>query len=115
MEKEKEIFQKFLSKQLGDLVDAELIIANEKFDEFHSMHEGYAVIKEELEEAIYEISLACKYNDKVWNEIKENATMYKVLKSIEMIELTAIKAIIELIQVSAMTRKFKNLNKENKI
>lgn len=32
------------------LVDKELTAANERFPQFHSAHEGYAVILEEVEE-----------------------------------------------------------------
>ena len=33
------------------LVDVELAAANERFPQFHSQHEGWAVLKEEAEEA----------------------------------------------------------------
>ena len=32
------------------LVDKELAAANERFPQFHSQHEGYAVIQEEVDE-----------------------------------------------------------------
>ena len=38
------------------LVDVELAAANERFPQFHSQHEGWAVLKEEAEEAEEEVS-----------------------------------------------------------
>lgn len=58
-------------------VVAELDKATKKFPKFNSAHEGYAVIKEELEEA--------------WEEIKENDNE---------------KAKDEMIQVAAMAVRF---------
>ena len=37
-------------REIQDSIENELLSANEKYPHFHSPHEGYAVIKEELEE-----------------------------------------------------------------
>lgn len=63
-----------------DLIEKELHRANSTFPSFHSPHEGYAVIKEEL--------------DELWDEIKS----IKIGKSDAMKE--------EIIQVGAMALKF---------
>jgi len=63
-----------------DLIEKELHRSNSTFPLFHSPHEGYAVIKEEL--------------DELWDEIKS----IKIGKSDAMKE--------EIIQVGAMALKF---------
>lgn len=59
------------------LVRAELISATERFAPFHSAHEGYAVILEEL--------------DEMWDEVKANSTK---------------RAREEVVQVAAMATRF---------
>ena len=39
-----------VENQVRELVKVELAAANEKFPPFHSAHEGWAVLKEEVEE-----------------------------------------------------------------
>ena len=63
------------------LVVAELESANDKFLLFNSAHEGYAVLKEEV--------------DELWDEIKANKKPGSVLRQKE-----------EAIQVAAMAIKF---------
>ena len=67
-------------KKFNELVQDELEKAKEKFPPFHSAHEGYAVIKEEI--------------DELWDEIKS----FKGLKSDIFEE--------EIIQIAAMSLRF---------
>lgn len=72
---------------------------------FNSMHEAYAVILEELEEAEREISTfkgALEWS--VWSNIKDDCyeMAYEGFKDIERL---AIAAAAEMIQVAAMCRK----------
>ena len=68
-------------KKAIKLVVAELNSANEKFPMFNSSHEGYAVIKEEL--------------DELWDEIKNNKY-----------PMSSVNQKKEAIQVGAMAIKF---------
>ena len=47
-----------IENQVRELVAVELSAANERFPQFYSCHEGYAVILEELEEAKAELEVA---------------------------------------------------------
>lgn len=60
--------------EIRDAIEAELVAANEKNPPFASLHEAYAVILEEFEEANDEFMLCHEYLQKAWNCIKENNT-----------------------------------------
>lgn len=85
------------------LVEKELKSANEKFPLFQSDHEGYAVIKEEVEEAKEEVVWVKEKLECIWELIRKNkdATL-----EAEFLKEFAIKGAIELIQVAAMAQKF---------
>lgn len=51
------------------LVDVELAAANERFPQFHSQHEGWAVLKEEAEEAEEEVSKMKLLLECAWGNI----------------------------------------------
>lgn len=68
-------------KEIIELINAELLIANRNNASFHSTHEGYAVIKEEV--------------DELWDEIKKS----KYTQANRMM-------MNEAIQVAAMAIKF---------
>lgn len=92
-----------VKEDIEKLVQKELKAANEKFPLFASNHEGYAVIKEEVEEAkecLYNVTVAIK---EVWNNTKSN---YDIDYNIEALKSEAINGAIELIQVAAMAQKF---------
>jgi hypothetical protein len=88
------------------LVDEELELANGKFPPFHTAHEGYAIIREEWKEHRRE---AVDMNELI--QCLENAVFgdEAVDKYINSLEMTAINAACEAIQVAAMCRKFKAL------
>lgn len=92
-----------VKEDIEKLVQKELAAANEKFPLFASNHEGYAVIKEEIEEAeecIYNVSVALK---EVWKNTKSN---FGIDYNVEALKSEAINGAIELIQVAAMAQKF---------
>ena len=64
-------------------IENELRIARDKFHNFHSYHEGYAVIKEELEE--------------LWDEIKTTENKEKMHKELIQIIAMCIRFIEDLI------------------
>lgn len=94
---------------INQLVSAEYHNACEHFgDKYNSLHEGYAVLLEEIEEVEFEIKhiLSCK-ND-IWGFIKAEI--------LEDYDLKAIKeyiyhAIAELAQCAAVVEKMRNTKK----
>jgi hypothetical protein len=85
------------------LVSKELKSANEKFPLFSSPHEGYAVIKEEVEEAQDNMSWCIEKLGCIWEDIKHNDNAE--IESNWLKEF-AIDGACELIQVAAMAQKF---------
>jgi hypothetical protein len=71
---------------------------------FNSKHEGYAVLKEEIEEAEHEFRKVKAVLNNMWNSIKANERQivrYIAERALE----TAKKGIAEMIQVAAMCEK----------
>lgn len=91
-----------LRKAVEQLVQDEYNLASQQHGKyFNSSHEAYAVIKEEMEEAKYDINVVESYLNKYWNAIKSNLPS-TVLCELEKI---AINAACECIQVAAMAFK----------
>lgn len=91
--------------KLPALVEEELESANSLHTVFHSPHEGWAVLKEEVEEAHDEqIDLEFQLLQ-MWKAVKldEEATAQNTARKIEW---RAIRLAAEAIQVAAMARKF---------
>ena len=85
------------------LVDKELSAANERFPQFHSAHEGYAVIQEEVDELKEDTNringrIAC-----LWDMVRFNNSCEELVSRIYD---DAINAACEAIQVAAMCKKF---------
>ena len=85
------------------LVDKELAAANERFPQFHSAHEGWAVILEEQIELGAEFEKIRGYMGDIFNKIIENNS---VSIEIGILQMYAINAACEAIQVAAMCKKF---------
>lgn len=85
------------------LVDKELAAANKRFPQFHSRHEGYAVILEEMEELKEEVEKADSYLAFAWGEIRIDDDCEDFISCVERY---AINAACEAIQVAAMCKKF---------
>lgn len=85
----------------------------EQYGNAASAHEGYALIKEELEEAQYEISRVEQQLEHLWTSIKGNdeSVCPHFLKQIKN---TAILAACEMIQVAAMAEKTLGIYQTNK-
>lgn len=85
------------------LVAKELESANKQFPPFCSHHEGYAVIKEELEEA-EECTDSCKQRlTHIWLNTKHNRSNSDLIKNLKK---EAIDCAVEMIQVAAMAQKY---------
>ena len=85
------------------LVDKELAAANERFPQFHSAHEGWAVILEEVIETEVEMKTVRESIEGMFRSVINNAD---AKWAAQKIEYAAIHAACEAIQVAAMCRKF---------
>lgn len=94
-----------IENQVRDLVAVELAAANERFPQFHSQHEGYAVVLEEMDELKIDVYNADQYLSYVWDSIKDNSSG-RTRKNVMIIKGIAIDAACEAIQVAAMCKKF---------
>lgn len=97
---------KFIREDVDKLVDRELGLANSKFPPLSSRHEGYAVIREEWKEHGRE----AREMDEII-ECLENAVFSDddAAEHINALEMTAVNAACEAIQVAAMCRKFRKI------
>mgnify|MGYP003397169386 CR=1 FL=1 len=94
-------------KLVNDLIQAEYKNACEKFGEkYNSLHEGYAVLLEEVEE-VKEQTRKLRLIKVIWNEIKDN-NKNKLYKLLDLMEIGVVCAIKELAQVGAVLMKIKN-------
>jgi nitrate/nitrite-specific signal transduction histidine kinase len=88
------------------LTAIELERANEEYgDKFNSMHEGYAVIMEEVQEAKEELDRAEQKLKLLWGAIRRDE--YPA-EAIQMLHHYAKLVACEAIQVAAMGTKFMN-------
>jgi hypothetical protein len=85
-------------------VATELTSANEKHPPFASLHEAYAVIKEELEEAECELEKACDCLECAWECIKQD-NAEDALKHLGWLRIRAKHLAMEACQVAAMCDK----------
>lgn len=100
-----------VEKEVCRLVENELAAANEIFPKFHSAHEGFAVIQEEIDEAkddMQEIELHAKC---MWESVKQNVSCDNTATHIKKF---AIRAACEAIQVAAMAQKFLDMQEGGK-
>lgn len=95
-----------IENQVRKLVAVELSAANERFPQFHSAHEGYAVIKEEAEELVTEASAVGFYLEEAWEYIKGDESLAESEIKRVCVWQHAINAACEAIQVAAMCQKF---------
>ena len=85
------------------LVGKELAAANERFPQFHSAHEGYAVIQEEVDELKEATDKVIGRMVSLWSRVKYGNDPERLL---QMISEDAVNAAVEAIQVAAMCKKF---------
>ena len=93
-------------EKVQDAVLAELANATKNYGrEYHSLHEGYAVLLEEVEEAADNLEYIKKNMGVLWQSIKSNDLSETVL--LTDIEGTAQMLALEAIQIAAVCTKFK--------
>lgn len=92
-----------VSEDVEKLVEKELESANERFPQFHSPHEGWAVLREEYDELEEEVhQLDGEINCYLWGSVKRNTTA----DNVEAVKQRAIAAACEAVQVAAMAQKY---------
>lgn len=88
--------------EIQKLVDKELEEANKKYPLFHSDHEAYAVIKEEIEECEEDIRKMEMVLSYFWSNTKRDKNSDNLIEGMKKI---AMHAVAEAIQVAAMCDK----------
>ena len=106
-------FAKETEKLVDNLIQAEYKNACEKFGEkYNSLHEGYAVLLEELEEARSEFDKLVINTESIWKEIKDfNNSIYDRNELICLCKKATdhtYDTISELAQVGAVLKKIQN-------
>lgn len=85
------------------LVQHELDMASEEHgNKFHSDHEAFAVLKEEVEETLDELESVAFRLSVMWDDVKQDD---KIGSHLADIEKHAMQCACEAIQVAAMARK----------
>lgn len=92
-----------VSAEVKALVYKELASANERFPQFHSEHEGWAVMQEEAEELREECDSIELAMELLWNRIRDGIP---TAQHVARVEQYAEAAACEAIQVAAMARKY---------
>lgn len=99
---------------IEDLIEKELKRSTEKHNHrFCSSYEGYAVIKEEIEELEENLAKLNERFSDLWGCIK-SANLEKQARNLGAVKINVLKLIKEAIQIAAMCDKFRlsrgNLN-----
>lgn len=95
---------KHLIAQASEMIDTALKQANEMYPLFHSLHEGYGVMKEEVEEANDNFDTLIFWHNEYWAATKED-DFERALKAAEQMNHFARRTIAETAQVGAMAAK----------
>lgn len=96
-------------KLVNDLIQAEYENACEKFGEtFHSLHEGYAVLLEEVEESENEFARIKTELSFLWSNIKYNGG-HRIKSNLDVLQKYTQNAIKEHAQVGAVLMKIENI------
>ena len=90
-------------KVIEEMIQQELKEANKSHPMFHSDHEAYAVIQEEIEEASFEFISLENYLGNLWYKVVRDDQSKKGIY--EEMKKASIRAIQESIQVAAMCDK----------
>ena len=97
---------KELIKDVSKLINEEGKRSMVEHPFFNSTHEGYAIVKEEIEEAEVENEIVNVSLTKLWDEIKNNGSNERISSICEVMKSHAMLNAAESIQVAAMCQKF---------
>lgn len=99
------MFAEMTKKYVEAAVGAETQHAVEKFGlTYNSLHEGYAVLKEEVEEALEESKQVTAALDRLWSGIKNNDKL-DLKNHVSAILLSAEQMALEAVQIAAVCNK----------
>lgn len=70
---------------------------------YHSEHEAYAILKEEVEETEEGLKFLIMYLESIWNQIRKNQKVSEEIKQAKMIALNIAK---EAVQCAAVCERF---------
>lgn len=104
--KERMMRMNAIKQNVDMLVYKELNSANAHFPLFHSHHEGYAVILEEVQEAVEKAEQMRQRLEMIWRLIRGNNLVISD-GQVDMLRNEAIDFACEAIQVAAMCQKFR--------
>lgn len=97
---------------VNEIIQAEYENACENWgDKYHSLHEGWAILKAEYEEAETKVYFCQNVLNWIWRATKEGDIPY-VAECIDKMESDATLAMMELAKVVACCKKLKNTIKE---
>lgn len=94
----------YVYKKVEELVKDEITDATERLGLYHSWHEKYAIMLEEMEKLEHEVQLTKDYLNSFWFGVKENIEDYAEANIPDVYE-HAVKAACEAIHVAAMAKK----------
>lgn len=94
-----------LTKKVQGLVGEEYARACLTYGMFNNPHEGSAVLREEIEEALEDITHITAHFDRFWTMVRGNVGGDDALDCLSKIEAVAVSSAAELIQVAAMCQK----------
>lgn len=97
-----------IENDIRTLVDKELAAANERFPQFHSPYEGYAVIQEEVDELKEEANRIDGRITSLRARVRFNRNCEELVSRIYD---DAVNAACEAVQVAAMCKKFLEMDK----
>lgn len=92
-----------ISEDVKGLIFKEMNNANRHFPLFHSQHEGYAIIKEEIEEVMDALNVLLEVFAESWTGIKQNKAVFTEIQTVKSL---AENVACEAIQVAAMCDKY---------
>lgn len=93
---------------VNEIIDGELDWSMMEHGEFHSRHEGYAILLEELDELGEALYFLKAEIDLIWKDIKSNDPSLELKRGCNSALLLAVEAI----QVAAMVKKFESVKDE---
>ena len=97
-----------IDEHVQDLIVFELERARAKFTKpTNSSHEGFAVLKEEIDELDEEMDLLRVMNDVLWKNVKTD-NLDKQRETLEEMRIVTVRILKEAIQVGAMIDKFRD-------